>query len=204
MFTGIVHGLGEISAVTDFPDFRQLRVRLPAGAEQQLAIGASIANNGCCLTVTAIHDNEVSFDLMAETLATTNLGNLHSGDQVNIERAARFGDEIGGHVMSGHIIATTAISRIDASEHNRTVWFKLPETLKPYILAKGFVGLDGCSLTIGQVSDSEFNVHLIPETLNRTLFGRRQVGDIINIEIDPQTQAVVDTVTRVLAQQGGA
>ena len=86
MFTGIVHGLGEISAVTDFPDFRQLRVRLPAGAEQQLAIGASIANNGCCLTVTAIHGNEVSFDLMAETLATTNLGNLHSGDQVNIER----------------------------------------------------------------------------------------------------------------------
>lgn len=204
MFTGIVHGLGEISAVVEEAHFRRLRVRLPAGADQQLAIGASVANNGCCLTVTAINGNEVSFDLMGETLATTNLGSLHSGDKVNIERAARFGDEIGGHVMSGHIIATTTISRIDADGNNRTVWFRLPEPLKPYILTKGFVGLDGCSLTIGQVNDSEFNVHLIPETLNRTLFGQRRVGDSINIEIDPQTQAVVDTVARVLAQQGGA
>ena len=203
MFTGIVHGMGEITAVADQTHFRQLRVRLPAGADQHLAIGASVANNGCCLTITAIHGHEVSFDLMGETLATTNLGNLQAGDPVNIERAARFGDEIGGHVMSGHIIATTVISRIDASEHNRTVWFKLPEKLKPYILAKGFIGLDGCSLTIGQVTDHEFNVHLIPETLNRTLFGQRQAGDLINIEIDAQTQAVVDTVTRVLAQQGG-
>ena len=201
MFTGIVYGLGEISAVTDFPHFRQLRVRLPAGADQQLAIGASIANNGCCLTVTAIHSNEVSFDLMAETLATTNLGNLHSGDKVNIERAARFGDEIGGHVMSGHIATTTHIMAIEKTDFNTTVWFALPDKLKPYVLTKGFVGLDGCSLTIGDVLSDRFNVHLIPETLERTLFGSRQVGDAINIEIDAQTQAIVDTVTRVLAQQ---
>ena len=204
MFTGIVYGLGEISAVTDFPHFRQLRVRLPAGADQQLAIGASIANNGCCLTITRINGREVAFDLMAETLAKTNLGALQAGDEVNLERAARFGDEIGGHLMSGHIIATTTITRIDESAHNRTLWFALPEALKPYILTKGFVGLDGCSLTIGEVSAHEFNVHLIPETLERTLFGTRKAGDIINIEIDPQTQAVVDTVSRVLSQQASA
>ena len=101
---------------------------------------------------------------MKETLEKTNLGRLKTGDAVNLERAARFGDEIGGHVMSGHIMTTTQITRIERSEFNRTVWFALPTELKPYILSKGFVGLDGCSLTIGEVSDSEFCVHLIPET----------------------------------------
>lgn len=202
MFTGIVQGMGRISAIdAPGPDFRSHTVELPEHMAENLQIGASVSNNGCCLTITEIHGNKVRFDLMAETLDKTNLGALQTGDAVNLERAARFGDEIGGHVMSGHIIATTAITRIDESAHNRTLWFALPETLKPYILTKGFVGLDGCSLTIGDVTEQEFNVHLIPETLERTLFGTRRVGDIINIEIDPQTQAVVDTVVRVLAQQ---
>ena len=171
---------------------------------EHLQIGASVANNGCCLTITQIDGDAVSFDLMKETLEKTNLGRLKTGDAVNLERAARFGDEIGGHVMSGHIMTTTQITRIERSEFNRTVWFALPPELKPYILSKGFVGLDGCSLTIGDVTETEFNVHLIPETLTRTLFGSRKEGDIINIEIDPQTQAVVDTVMRVMAQQNPA
>ena len=137
---------------------------------------------------------------MAETLAKTNLGRLTEGSEVNLERA-RFGDEIGGHVMSGHIIAQTPVTRIEQSEHNRTLWFALPAELKPYVLTKGFIGLDGCSLTIGSVTEREFNVHLIPETLQRTLFGSRQVGDCVNVEIDAQTQAIVDTVERVLAQR---
>ena len=138
---------------------------------------------------------------MAETLKKTNLGELSIGSSVNIERAARIGDEIGGHLMSGHVSTVTRITRIEESEHNKTVWFALPAELKPYILPKGFAGLDGCSLTIGEVSDSEFNVHLIPETLRMTLFGVKQVGDSVNIEIDPQTQAVVDTVARILASR---
>lgn len=205
MFTGIVQGMGRISAIeAPGADFRSHTVELPEHMAHNLQTGASIANNGCCLTITEIRGNQVRFDLMAETLAKTNLGALKVGDAVNLERAARFGDEIGGHLMSGHIIATTAITRIDESAHNRTLWFALPEALKPYILTKGFVGLDGCSLTIGEVSAHEFNVHLIPETLERTLFGTRKAGDIINIEIDPQTQAVVDTVSRVLSQQASA
>ena len=106
--------------------------------------------------------------------------------------------------MSGHIIATTPISRMEQNTHNRTLYFRLPPQLTPYILPKGFIGLDGCSLTIGDVTTQEFNVHLIPETLQRTLFGSRQVGDCINIEIDAQTQAIVDTVERVLAQRKAA
>ncbi|MFS6936899.1 riboflavin synthase subunit alpha [Neisseria animaloris] len=205
MFTGIVQGMGRIVAVREpSADFRTHTVELPEEMAHNLQIGASVANNGCCLTITKINGREVDFDLMAETLAKTNLGSLEAGSLVNLERAARFGDEIGGHLMSGHIIATTAITRIEQNEHNRTVWFALPAALKPYILTKGFVGLDGCSLTIGEVGDTEFNVHLIPETLERTLFGGRKAGDVINIEVDPQTQAVVDTVARVLAERGKA
>ncbi|MGB4881646.1 MAG: riboflavin synthase subunit alpha [Neisseria sp.] len=202
MFTGIVQGIGIITAINQpSADFRTHTVELPVEMTENLQTGASIAHNGCCLTISRINGNQVDFDLMAETLAQTNLGNLNVGNHVNLERAARFGDEIGGHVMSGHIIATSEITRIDASAYNRTLWFRLPEHLQPYILTKGFVGLDGCSLTIGSVTDTEFNVHLIPETLERTLFGSRVVGDVINIEIDPQTQAVVDTVSRILASQ---
>jgi len=205
MFTGIVQGTGKIVHIHQpSADFRSHTVALPEHMAHNLQIGASIAHNGCCLTITQINGNQATFDLMAETLAKTNLGNLKTGDSVNLERAARFGDEIGGHVMSGHIIATTPISRIEHSAHNRTLYFRLPPQLAAYILPKGFIGLDGCSLTIGDVTAHEFNVHLIPETLQRTLFGSRQVGDSINIEIDTQTQAIVDTVERVLAQRKAA
>lgn len=202
MFTGIVQGTGLIRAIdSPAPDFRRFTVELPEHLAGGLETGASVAHNGCCLTVTRVSGCLAEFDLMAETLAKTNLGSLKAGDRVNLERAARFGDEIGGHVMSGHIITQTPVTRIEQSEHNRTLWFALPADLKPYVLTKGFIGLDGCSLTIGSVTEREFNVHLIPETLQRTLFGSRQVGDCVNVEIDAQTQAIVDTVERVLAQR---
>lgn len=183
-------------------DFRTHTVELPEDMAGGLQTGASVAHNGCCLTVTETDGCTARFDLMAETLDKTNLGRLKAGDLVNLERAARFGDEIGGHLMSGHITATTEILRIERTEHNTTMHFALPAALKPYILPKGFVGLDGCSLTIGSVGEDSFCVHLIPETLRRTLFGTRQAGDTVNLEIDPQTQAVVDTVGRILAAKG--
>ena len=183
-------------------DFRTHTVELPEDMAGGLQTGASVAHNGCCLTVTETDGRTARFDLMAETLDKTNIGRLKAGDLVNLERAARFGDEIGGHLMSGHITATTEILRIERTEHNTTMHFALPAALKPYILPKGFVGLDGCSLTIGSVGEDSFCVHLIPETLRRTLFGTRQAGNTVNLEIDPQTQAVVDTVGRILAAKG--
>lgn len=201
MFTGIVQGMGRIIRIREASsDFRTHVVELPPEITEGLQIGASVANNGCCLTITAIDGNKVHFDLMGETLAKTNLGRLKEGDAVNLERAAKFGDEIGGHLVSGHIMTTTQITHIERDGLNRTVWFSLPDSLKPYVLTKGFIGLDGCSLTIGGVTDTEFNVHLIPETLKRTLFGSRRAGDIVNVEIDPQTQAIVDTVMRFMAR----
>ena len=203
MFTGIVQGMGRVVSVEQpAADFRTHTVELPEDMAGGLQTGASVAHNGCCLTVTETDGRTARFDLMAETLDKTNLGRLNAGDLVNLERAARFGDEIGGHLMSGHITATTEILRIERTEHNTTMHFALPAALKPYILPKGFVGLDGCSLTIGSVGEDSFCVHLMPETLRRTLFGTRQAGDTVNLEIDPQTQAVVDTVGRILAAKG--
>ncbi|MBQ9258273.1 MAG: riboflavin synthase subunit alpha [Neisseriaceae bacterium] len=202
MFSGIVQGMGEVVAIDDLKNVRRISVRLPKKASKNLTIGASIANNGCCLTITNINNDTVSFDLMAETLAKTNLGYLKVGDPVNIERALKVGDEIGGHLMSGHIMTTVAIIRIQNTKSHYTVWFRLPENLHKYILPKGFVGLDGCSLTVGEVRQNEFCVHLIPETLQRSLFGMREVGDFVNLEIDAQTQAIVDTVEKVLQDKG--
>ena len=203
MFTGIVQGMGRVVSIEQpAVDFRTHTVELPEDMAGGLQTGASVAHNGCCLTVTETDGRTARFDLMAETLDKTNLGRLKAGDLVNLERAARFGDEIGGHLMSGHITATTEILRIERTEHNTTMHFALPAALKPYILPKGFVGLDGCSLTIGSVGEDSFCVHLIPETLRRTLFGTRQAGDTVNLEIDPQTQAVVDTVGRISAAKG--
>lgn len=199
MFTGIVQGKGRLVAVANQSEhFCSYIIELNDDMTKNLGIGASIANNGCCLTVTHIDGNRVSFDLMAETLAKTNLSELTIGSEVNIERAAKFGDEIGGHVMSGHIICQTPIIRIERTDENCTLWLALPETIKNYVLKKGFIGLDGCSLTIGEVREHEFCVHLIPETLQRTIFATRQIGDNINVEIDAQTQAIVDTVQRIL------
>ncbi|KNC09481.1 riboflavin synthase subunit alpha [Klebsiella sp. RIT-PI-d] len=200
MFTGIVQGTAKIVSIDEKPNFRTHVVALPENMLEGLETGASVAHNGCCLTVTEINGDRVSFDLMKETLRITNLGELQPGDEVNVERAAKFSDEIGGHLMSGHIISTAEVSKILTSENNRQIWFKLQDpTLMKYILYKGFIGVDGISLTVGEVTATRFCVHLIPETLQRTTLGQKKLGQRINVEIDPQTQAVVDTVERVLA-----
>ncbi|MCW8332984.1 riboflavin synthase subunit alpha [Vibrio paucivorans] len=199
MFTGIVQGMATVVAIDKKQDFQTHTVRLESSMSEGLTIGASVAHNGCCLTVTKIDGELISFDLMQATLKLTNLGELKEGGAVNIERAAKFGDEIGGHSMSGHISLQAQVSDVIDTPNNRTIWFTLPMDAMKYVLAKGYIGLDGCSLTIGEVEQNRFSVHLIPETLERTLFGHRKVGDHINVEFDPQTQAIVDTVERVLA-----
>ncbi|MGF1700183.1 riboflavin synthase subunit alpha [Photobacterium makurazakiensis] len=201
MFTGIVQGTAKVIAIDKKERFQTHVLKLQPAMLSGLEIGASVAHNGCCLTVTQIDNDLISFDLMQETLAVTNLGLLDVADSVNIERAARFGDEIGGHSMSGHINSMTEICDIESTANNCTIWFSIPAGFNKYILRKGYIGLDGCSLTIGDVEEQRFNVHLIPETLQRTLFGSRKVGEKVNLEIDPQTQAIVDTVERVLAQR---
>ena len=202
MFTGIVQGLGEVTHIEDRDGIRHLKVRLPSGRDQGLETGASVAINGVCLTVVGWNQQGVQFDVIDETLRLTNLGALDIGYLVNVERAARFGDEIGGHVLSGHIHGQAEVIEVAETEGNRAVWWHVPEGLRKYVLPKGYVSLNGCSLTVGATErDGHLSIHLIPETRELTTFGRVAVGDVLNLEIDSQTQAIVDTVERVLDQR---
>src|SRR5690554_714621 len=203
MFTGIVQGTAEVIDCRRHEGFMQLELRLPEARADALETGASIALNGTCLTITSHQGCHVRFDLIDTTLELTNLGELKPGDRVNFERAARIGDEIGGHLMSGHILCCARILRTETSEHNCHIDFEIPQAAAPYLLHKGFVGLNGCSLTLARVDPEQgaFSVSLIPETLSQTTFGSLQPGDRVNLEVDPQTQAIVDTVNRYLAQR---
>jgi riboflavin synthase len=202
MFTGIVQGLGEVTQIQDHGGIRRLQVRLPTGRDQGLETGASVAINGVCLTVVGWDQHGVEFDVIDETLRLTNLGDLKVGHVVNVERAARFGDEIGGHVLSGHIHGRAQVTEVVETDANLAVWWAVPEALKKYVLPKGYVSLNGCSLTVGDTErDGHLSIHLIPETRELTTFGRVTVGDSLNLEIDSQTQAIVDTVERVLEQR---
>ncbi len=202
MFTGIVQGLGEVTQIQDHAGIRRLQVRLPTGRDQGLETGASVAINGVCLTVVGWDQHGVEFDVIDETLRLTNLGDLKVGHVVNVERAARFGDEIGGHVLSGHIHGRAQVTEVVETDANLAVWWAVPDALKKYVLPKGYVSLNGCSVTVGDTErDGQLSIHLIPETRELTTFGRVTVGDSLNLEIDSQTQAIVDTVERVLEQR---
>jgi len=204
MFTGIVQAQVQVRHLTQRDGF--LRLTLDAGATQlqQLQRGASIAVNGTCLTATEFDSTAgwVSFDVIDETLHKTNLGSLQPGSWVNFERSLKFGDEIGGHIVSGHVSATAAIVAITRSADNCAMQLSFPAELAPYIQPKGFIAIDGASLTVGAVEGHSFWLHLIPETLAMTTLGRKQPGDLLNLEADQQTVTIVQTVERVLAQRG--
>jgi riboflavin synthase len=200
MFTGIVQGYCPIVRIEAETNLKRLAIELgelAAGVET----GASVAINGTCLTVTGEEAGGVlTFDVIQETLNLTNLGALEVGDHVNVERSFRVGDEVGGHILSGHVADTVGVARIDQGDNLRTLYFSVPKPWMKYLNHKGFVALDGASLTIASVDAdaAEISVSLIPETIERTTLGRVKSGDRVNLEVDAQTQAIVDTVERLM------
>jgi len=203
MFTGIVKGLGSVVELDRKPGLVSFTVELPNGYADGLQTGASVAIDGACLTAARIQAYRVGFDVMEETLRKTTLGTLDVGSRVNVERSYRVGDEIGGHIVSGHVDTTAEIVSIETPENNQAVTFRVPKEWMKYILAKGFVAVDGCSLTVVDPDKNAgtFSVWFIPETLRVTTFGFKTVGDRVNIETDRQTQAIVDTVENYLSQK---
>ncbi|MCU8071240.1 MULTISPECIES: riboflavin synthase subunit alpha [unclassified Shewanella] len=201
MFTGIVQATCEVVAIHKKDGLNTLEVAFEPDLHEGLAIGASVANNGVCLTVTQVVDDRVFFDVVEETLRLTNLTNLSIGQSVNVERSLTFGSEIGGHILSGHIHTKAKVIDISHTEQHYDLTLGIEPKWMDYIFYKGFVGVNGCSLTVGEVSDSGFKLHLIPETLKLTNLSQYKVGDELNIEIDSQTQIIVDTVERVLARR---
>ncbi len=201
MFTGIVQALARIDRVQDLPGLRKLRLAFPPGFCQDLAIGASVATDGVCLTVTALHgQDQAEFDIMQQTLVVTTLGSYAVGAQVNVERAAKEGAEIGGHPLSGHVDFVAKIAQIQQTENNTVLRFSVPDHAMRYLFAKGYIAVNGASLTIAQIHRQEcwFEVWLIPETLRQTVFSAKKIGDAVNIEIERQTQVIVDTVNLIL------
>ncbi len=189
MFTGIVEELGEVVAVEPLLDASRLTVRGPL-VTSDAGHGDSIAVNGVCLTVVESRDSTFTADVMSETLKRSSLGVLAPGSVVNLERAVRVSDRLGGHVVQGHVDGTGSIAQVTPDEHWTVVRITLPPDLARYVVEKGSITVDGVSLTVSAVGPEWFEVSLIPTTLGRTTLGTRGAGDPVNLEVDVMAKYV--------------
>ena len=197
MFTGIVAGTGEISSIAG-EDVIRLVIDFSTVSTDGLVTGASVSVDGVCLTVVEIDSPKISFDAIPETLEKTTLGSKQVGDSVNLERALKMGDELGGHLLSGHIMGMGKISGRDEGDENLDLMIECPSGIMKFVQEKGYIAIDGISLTIGEVNDDSFALHLIPETISLTTIGSKNIGESVNIEVDSMTQTIVTTVERIL------
>ncbi|MDX6326665.1 MAG: riboflavin synthase [Nocardioidaceae bacterium] len=200
MFTGIVEELGEVVALERLADSVRLTVHGPAVSDD-VALGDSIAVNGCCLTVAEQVPEGFTADVMAESLDKTSLGELCPGSRVNLERAVRAHSRLGGHIVQGHVDGTGVIVRREPSEHWDVVTISVPEPLARYVASKGSIAVDGVSLTVSALTGGDqptFSVSLIPTTLARTTLGHKQPGQLVNLEVD----VLAKYVERLLAPAG--
>lgn len=183
MFTGIIEEKGTVESIEDLGEALKVRI----AAEEVLTdsdLGASISVNGICLTVAQRGNSWFEADVMAETMRRTSLAGAHVGSRVNLERAARVDSRLGGHIVQGHVDGTGTIAAIEPSEQWSVMRIDVPEDLTRYMVEKGSITVDGVSLTIVSVADDHFTISLIPTTLTETNLGTRQVGDVVNIEVD--------------------
>jgi riboflavin synthase len=200
MFHGIVMGLFPIAQIERRERLNRLTINLSDELVKDLVRGASVAVDGVCLTVSDLQGTNVSFDVMGESLDCTALKYLNEGDQVNIERSARPNDEIGGHLVSGHVDGLARITGIETPPNNYIITLSVADNLIKYIFRKGFISINGASLTIAEVNrdDHSFRIWLIPETLRLTTFPLKKVNDFVNVEVERNTQVIVDTVVDFL------
>jgi riboflavin synthase len=201
MFSGIVSHKSKVLKVEHFSDFVRIHISTPKNFNKGLKKGASISVNGVCLTSKDNGSKNLKFDVIEETLLKTNLKHILKGDIVNLERSIKASSEIGGHLMSGHIHFTGEIKKIFLKENTKDMRISISKKYSDYIIEKGYIGINGCSLTIGKVFKNYFNIHLIPETLKVTNLSKLEQKDLVNIEIDQATIAIVDTVKKTLATQ---
>lgn len=203
MYTGIVQEQLPVTDLTKKEGLTTFTVDFPDHLMDGIETGASVAVNGVCFTVTQIDSNAISFDAISETLALSNIKYLEVGTMVNIERSARQDAEVGGHILSGHVVDTATVSEVKSAKNNRRITFKGKQSWLKYVFDKGFLAVNGASLTVAALDreGETFSINLIPETLKRTNFSLLSRGDEVNIEIESQTQIIVDTVERVMAER---
>jgi len=196
VFTGIVEGTGIISKIIRKENLSSMIIQTSSEFNKGIQVGASVCVDGVCLTATKINLDSLEFDVIIETLNVTTFGDIRTNSVVNIERSMKLGDEIGGHIISGHVFDTVIIKEINKPKNNYILTLKCNSRLQKYIFSKGYISLNGISLTIGEVDkiNNTFTVYLIPETLRLTNMLHKVVGDLINIEIETQTRNTVDTI----------
>lgn len=183
MFTGIIEEKGEVVAVEPAGDSARLSVRGPI-VTSDARHGDSIAVNGVCLTVVEVHGDVFTVDVIKESLDRSSLGALTQGSAVNLERAVRADQRLGGHIVQGHVDGTAVLLSREPGDNWDNLRFSLPAELSRYVAGKGSIAIDGISLTVTTVDDGSFGVSLIPTTLKLTTMGERQVDDLVNIEVD--------------------
>jgi riboflavin synthase len=186
MFTGIVTGIGSVRELTPIGLGADMRLVIASPWQDMAAtpVGSSIACAGCCLTAVAVGPDWFAVDASAETLSRTTLGGWQVGTRLNLERPLRVGDELGGHLVSGHVDGVGEILSI-VPEHGSSRWqFRVPLPLARFIAPKGSIAVDGVSLTVNEVEGATFGVNIIPHTAAVTTFGERRAGEAVNIEID--------------------
>ncbi|SDY36729.1 riboflavin synthase [Amycolatopsis xylanica] len=199
MFTGIVEELGEITAVEQLPNAARITVRGPL-VTSDAGHGDSIAVNGVCLTVVEVSGGEFTVDVVHETLQRSSIAKIAVGDRVNLERAMAAGGRLGGHIMQGHVDGTGVF--LSRDEQGLTK-FALPGQLARYVVEKGSIAVDGVSLTVAAIGDGEFAIALIPTTLELTTLGRKEPGDLVNLEVDVVAKYVEKLTLPYLGDNGG-
>jgi riboflavin synthase len=204
MYSGITRGLFPVVELEERREYTRLMVELSPELAAGLERGASVSIDGVCLTVVAIADQCVSFDAVDATRKLTTLGEVALGSKVSVERSAKVGDELGGHDVFGHVIGTGSVLAREQRGGQLDLMIGVPPAWMKYILHKGFVAIDGSSLTVDDVrAAGSFKVHLIPETQRLTNLANKQAGARVNVELDARTVAIVDTVERVMADRYG-
>jgi len=197
MFSGIIQRMGSVRAIRP-PAAKPSAATLAAALDleapdllRDVSVGTSIAVNGVCLTLTALHEGVASFDIIPETWRRTNLSDLQPGDLVNLETSLRAGQPIDGHFVQGHVDGCGLIERIERGGGEYKLWIRVDADLTPYLVRKGSIAVDGVSLTMVDLGQTCFSVALIPTTLERTNLGRRQAGQRVNLETDILARIVV-------------
>ena len=201
MFSGIVQTVGKIESIKDKNHIKTIRIETHGDYLEDIAIGQSVSVDGVCLSLVKKNNEYCEFEAVEETINRTTLGSYKQGTKVNLEKSLKFGDTVGGHFVSGHIHTRGRIVEVELVGESKNILIEIEEKWIKYLTEKGYISINGASITIGKVSKNTFYVHLIPETLKTTNLDELIYDNYVNLEFDQATIAIVDTTERLINQK---
>jgi len=201
MFSGIVQTVGKIESIKDKNHIKTITIETHGNYLEDIAIGQSVSIDGVCLSLVKKNNEYCEFEAVEETVNRTTLGSYKQGSKVNLEKSLKFGDTVGGHFVSGHIHTRGRIVEVELVGESKNILIEIEEKWIKYLTEKGYISVNGASITIGKVSKNTFYVHLIPETLKTTNLDELIYDNYVNLEFDQATIAIVDTTERLINQK---